>query len=47
MGVLAFMGDWIKRSSRSKDIRDEKKDVTWLVSSTTINYRTEYTRFAK
>ena len=47
MGVLAFMGDWIKRSSRSKDISDKKKYATWLVSSTIIKYRTEYTRFAK
>ena len=46
-GSLALTGDFIKRALRSNDIRAKKKYVTWLVSSTTIEYSTDHTRFAK
>ena len=46
-GALAFTGDQIKRSLRFNDRRAEKKDAARLVSSTTIEYREDHTRFAK
>ena len=42
-GALAFTGDRIERSLRFDDGRAEKKDATRLVSSTTIEYRTDRT----
>ena len=45
--ALMFTGDGIKRPLGSKHRRDEKKDETWLVPSTKIEYRTDHTRFAK
>ena len=46
-GALAFTGDRIKRSLRSDDRKAEKKDAARLVSSTTIEYRADHTRFDK
>ena len=46
-GALAFTDDRIERSLRFDDRRAEKKDATRLVSSTTIEYRTDHTISAK
>ena len=42
-----FTGDRMERSLRSSNRRAKKKDATWLVSPTTIEYRTDHTGFAK
>ena len=46
-GALAFTGDQIERLLRFDDIRAEKKYATRLVSSSTIEYRTDHTISAK
>ena len=46
-GALEFTVDHIERLLRYDNRMDKKKDATWLVSSTTIDYGTGHTIFAK